>query len=124
MSAAKLKQLVSYIEDNLESDLPLADIARVAGLSVSHMNTLFRRSTGIAIHQYVLRRRVERAKDLDQLGKAVEAALAQDGPVFVLSEVAAGEPEDLAPRVVHEPPEIANRFRRASLDAKVAGAKA
>jgi thiamine pyrophosphate-dependent acetolactate synthase large subunit-like protein len=66
--------------------------------------------------------RVERAQDLDGLGRAVEAALAQDGPAFVLAEVAGGEPEDLAPRVVHEPPEISNRFRRASLDAKVAGA--
>src|SRR5262249_55199383 len=66
---------------------------------------------------------VDPAQDLDALGRAVEAALAHDGPAFILSEVAGGEPEDLAPRVVHEPPEISNRFRRASLDAKVAGAK-
>jgi len=64
VSAARLKQLVAYIEDNLESDLSLAEIASIAGLSVSHLKTLFRQATGISVHQYVLRRRVERAKVL------------------------------------------------------------
>jgi AraC family transcriptional regulator len=64
MSAAKLKQVVTYIEDNLESELSLAEIAVIAGISVSHLKTLFRQSTGTPVHQYVLRRRVERAKAL------------------------------------------------------------
>jgi len=64
VSAARLKQLVAYIEDNLESDLSLAEIASIASLSVSHLKTLFRQATGISVHQYVLRRRVERAKVL------------------------------------------------------------
>lgn len=67
---------------------------------------------------------VARAKDLEHLGRAVAAGLAADGPAFILAEVAGGEPHDLAPRVVHEPPEISNRFRRAALDPAVAGAKA
>ena len=66
MSAAKLKQIVTYIEDNLESELSLAEIAAVASVSVSHLKTLFRQSTGTPVHQYVLRRRVERAKALLQ----------------------------------------------------------
>ena len=64
MSAAKLKQIVTYIEDNLESELSLAEIASIASISVSHLKTLFRQSTGTPVHQYVLRRRVERAKAL------------------------------------------------------------
>jgi AraC family transcriptional regulator len=66
LSAWRLKQVISYIEDNLESDLSLAEIAVVAGISVSHLKTLFRQSTGTPVHQYVLRRRVERAKLLLQ----------------------------------------------------------
>lgn len=66
MSAWKLKQVISHIEDNLESELSLAEIAAVAGVSVSHLKTLFRQSTGTPVHQYVLRRRVERAKLLLQ----------------------------------------------------------
>jgi AraC family transcriptional regulator len=66
LGAWKLKQVISYIEDNLESELSLAEIAAVAGVSVSHLKTLFRQSTGMPVHQYVLRRRVERAKLLLQ----------------------------------------------------------
>lgn len=66
LSSTKLKHVVSYIEDNLESELSLAEIATVAGCSVSHLKTLFRHSTGTPVHQYILRRRVERAKLLLQ----------------------------------------------------------
>jgi AraC family transcriptional regulator len=66
LSAWKLKLVISHIEDNLESELSLAEIAKVAGVSVSHLKTLFRRSTGTPVHQYILRRRVERAKLLLQ----------------------------------------------------------
>lgn len=66
LSTAKLKHLVTHIEDNLESDLSLNELASVAAMSVSHLKTLFRRSTGVPVHQYVLRRRVERAKLLLQ----------------------------------------------------------
>jgi AraC family transcriptional regulator len=66
LSAWKLKLVISHIEDNLETDLSLAEIAQVASVSVSHLKTLFRRSTGTPVHQYILRRRVERAKLLLQ----------------------------------------------------------
>jgi sulfopyruvate decarboxylase subunit beta len=66
----------------------------------------------------------ERAKDLTALARAVEGGLKKSGPTFILAEVAAGEPADLAPRVKHEPPEMVNRFRKASKDAATAGAKA
>lgn len=66
LSAEKLQRVVSYIEDNLESELPLADIAAIAGISVSHLKTLFRHSMDSPVHRYVLRRRVERAQLLLQ----------------------------------------------------------
>ncbi len=58
--------------------------------------------------------RAVRVKTLDELGAAIELALAASGPSFILAEVAAGEPRDLAPRVVHEPPAIARRVREAA----------
>lgn len=76
LSAWKLKLVISHIEDNLERELPLAEIAKVAGVSVSHLKTLFRRSTGAPVHQYILRRRVERAKSLLQEGKLSIAQIA------------------------------------------------
>lgn len=76
LSAWKLKLVISHIEDNLESELSLAEIAKVAGVSVSHLKTLFRRSTGVPVHQYILRRRVERAKLLLQDGSLSIAQIA------------------------------------------------
>jgi AraC family transcriptional regulator len=61
MPGRKLKSVLSYIEDNLGRDLGLGEIAEAAGLSVSHFKALFRKSLGMPPHQYLIRRRVERA---------------------------------------------------------------
>lgn len=68
LSGFKLKQLLGYIEDHLDSDLSLVEVAAVADLSVSHLKTLFRQTTGVSVHQYVIRRRVERAEELLRTG--------------------------------------------------------
>jgi AraC family transcriptional regulator len=64
MSDRKLRRVLSYIEDNLAQDISLRDIATSAGLSVSHLTPLFRETVGLPVHQYLIRRRVERAKEL------------------------------------------------------------
>jgi AraC family transcriptional regulator len=61
MPGRKLKVILGYIEDNLGRDLGLEEIAGVAGLSVSHFKSVFRKSLGVPPHQYLIRRRVERA---------------------------------------------------------------
>jgi AraC family transcriptional regulator len=82
MSGRRLREVLSYVEDHLGRELSLKEIADVAGLSVSHCNTAFRKSVGMPVHQYVIRRRVERAKTLLSEGKlsisqiAVEAGFA------------------------------------------------
>jgi AraC family transcriptional regulator len=73
LGGRRLKQVLSFIEDQLGEDLSLKQIAGVAGVSSSHMKTLFRRSVGVPVHQYVIQRRVERAKTLmlqDELSMA------------------------------------------------------
>lgn len=64
LSDRKFRQVLEYIEANLDRNISLADIAGVAGLSVSHFKSLFRESAGVPAHQYLIRRRVERAKNL------------------------------------------------------------
>ncbi len=59
--------------------------------------------------------RAVRVKTLDELEAAIALGLAASGPSFILAEVAPGEPRELAPRVVHEPPAIARRVREAAL---------
>jgi AraC family transcriptional regulator len=59
-----MKTVVAYIDENLARDVSLAELAAVAGLSVTHFRSLFRESAGLPVHQYLIRRRVERAKSL------------------------------------------------------------
>src|SRR5262249_18724220 len=64
LSGRRLKDVLSYIEDNLNWNISLEDIPRSSGLSVSAFQTLFRCGVGIPAHQYLIRRRVDRAKSL------------------------------------------------------------
>jgi AraC-like DNA-binding protein len=52
------------LEQKLESDLALADIAAECGLSSSHFTRAFCASTGVPPHRWLMQRRVERAKAL------------------------------------------------------------
>ncbi len=64
LAARQLRVLTEFIETNLDQKLQLADLAVVAGVSVTRLKTLFRNSTGTPVHQYVIRRRVEYARAL------------------------------------------------------------
>lgn len=64
LSPRKLRQAISYIHDNLETDLSLAEIAAVVEMSMYHFSRLFKQSTGFAPHQYVMNCRIARAKKL------------------------------------------------------------
>ena len=63
-SGFRLRKVLSYIEEHLGEDLSLETLATIGGLSVSHSQRAFRDMVGISIHQYVIQRRVERAKSL------------------------------------------------------------
>jgi AraC family transcriptional regulator len=63
-SARQLRSLTDFIEGNLDRKLCLADLAIVAGVSATRLKTLFRNSTGVPVHQYVIRRRVDYARAL------------------------------------------------------------
>jgi AraC family transcriptional regulator len=60
----RVRSIVQYIEENLESGLGLPDIAAAGGLSVSNLKTVFRHATGQSVYQYVIQRRVALAERL------------------------------------------------------------
>jgi AraC family transcriptional regulator len=62
LSKPQLRRIVDYVEANLDSELSLARLACVAGMSVPHLTALFRRTLGLSLHRYVVERRVERAR--------------------------------------------------------------
>jgi AraC family transcriptional regulator len=64
LSKRALRAAIDYVGDNLEKDLKLAEIAGAAHMSPYHFSRLFKESTGLTPHQYVIERRVQRAKEL------------------------------------------------------------
>lgn len=63
-TAAKVQTALAFIDEHLGEGLTLPAIARPLALSPHHFAHVFKRATGVAPHQYVMRRRVERAKEL------------------------------------------------------------
>ncbi|HJQ27162.1 MAG TPA: AraC family transcriptional regulator [Blastocatellia bacterium] len=78
LSDRRLRRALDYIEANLGQNIALADIAAVVGLSVSHFKILFREAVGLPAHQYLIRRRVERAKSLLSEGKLSISQIAME----------------------------------------------
>jgi AraC family transcriptional regulator len=62
----RLRAVVEYIEEHLDASPTLEQVAAVASLSVYHFARQFKTATGLPPHQYVIVRRVERAKHLLQ----------------------------------------------------------
>lgn len=64
LSRSKLNRVLEYINANLSDDLELGVLAKVAGVNLYHFAKAFKQSTSESPHQYVLRRRIEQAREL------------------------------------------------------------
>ena len=64
LAANKLEQAKEYINENLETNIQLKDIARELDISQYYFSHLFRKSTGISPYRYVIQQRVAKAKEL------------------------------------------------------------
>lgn len=62
--------MTELVHAEIEKELSLAEMAETAGLSTAHFSQMFRKSTGESPHQFVLRHRVERAKELLRTSEA------------------------------------------------------
>jgi AraC family transcriptional regulator len=73
----RLKRVVEYVDNHLSGKITLLDLAAVAGLSRMHFAAQFRAATGFRPHEYLLRRRIQRAEELLRLSTMtlVEIAL-------------------------------------------------
>ena len=76
LPSQQLTRVREYIEAHLAGDVSLQRLARVAGVSVSHFRVLFKRSTGMTAHEYVIRCRVQRARALLIEGKQTMSEVA------------------------------------------------
>jgi AraC-like DNA-binding protein len=60
----RLKRVVDYVNAHLASRITLADLAGAAGRTRMHFAAQFRVATGTRPHDFILRRRIERAQEL------------------------------------------------------------
>jgi AraC family transcriptional regulator len=62
LTRSQARRVLEYIETNLSREMTLREMAGIVDLSPYHFARMFKRTMSAAPHQYVLRRRVERAK--------------------------------------------------------------
>jgi AraC family transcriptional regulator len=59
-----LRKIKELLQEKMEDDLSLDEMARAVGLSAGHFSQVFRDTTGQTPHQCLLRYRVQRAKEM------------------------------------------------------------
>ncbi len=62
LSGSRLRRVAEYIQQNLDKDLSLAELAAVVYMSPYHFARLFKDSTGVPPHRFVVRQRIARAR--------------------------------------------------------------
>jgi AraC family transcriptional regulator len=76
IAPSTLRRCIALMEERLEGDLRLDELAREAGLSTSHFIRSFRQTTGKTPYQFLLDRRVQRAQTLMHDSRASLAKIA------------------------------------------------
>lgn len=79
LSNQRLNRAIEMIEDQLGGQIRLDDLAAEAGLSPEHLRREFKRCVGETPHEYMRRRRTERARELLSMGYTIADVAAQLG---------------------------------------------
>jgi AraC family transcriptional regulator len=64
LAPARLRKVKELVHARIDEDLTLEEMAASVDLSLAHFSQVFRKATGQSPHQFVLRHRVERAKEI------------------------------------------------------------
>jgi AraC family transcriptional regulator len=64
LSHRKLQQVLEYIHEYLAEDISITEIAEQVEMSRYYFSRLFKQSIGVSPYQYVMQKRIERAKSL------------------------------------------------------------
>jgi AraC family transcriptional regulator len=84
LALVQLERVIDYIDTylvggspNENRDLSLRELAQLVQLSPHYFSQLFKQSTGFAPHQYILRCRIDRGKQLLRQGELSIAGVAK-----------------------------------------------
>jgi len=70
-NSPQVQQAISYINENICTQIQLEDLAKRTGLSLSGFKQKFRRETGISPREYINTKKIEKAKEMLKSGKTV-----------------------------------------------------
>ena len=63
-----MRRVTELVHEKIEDELSLDEMAESAGLSTGYFSQVFRKSTGETPHHFLLRHRIERAKEILRVG--------------------------------------------------------
>lgn len=106
LSPWQIRKVSSHVEANLDRSIKNEELATLARLNTSHFGRAFRNSFGEPPHEYVIRRRVERAQGLMLTTNASLSEIALDCGLADQSHLTR-----LFRRIVGESPRIWRRSR-------------
>jgi AraC family transcriptional regulator len=70
LGSARLRRIKEFVHAKMEDEFTLCEMAQSVELSTAHFSRMFRKSTGESPHHFVLRHRVERAKEMLRAAEA------------------------------------------------------
>jgi AraC family transcriptional regulator len=62
--SARFKPVIDFVEESLDREISLNEMASLVGLSVTHFSHAFRTKYGVSPYRYILQRRIRRAATL------------------------------------------------------------
>jgi AraC family transcriptional regulator len=77
LPGCRLRRVTEYIQQNLDKDLRVAALADVVYMSPYHFARLFKGSTGVPPHRFVVRQRIARARGVLATPELSIAAIAR-----------------------------------------------
>ncbi len=77
--AKDLAEVIRYIDSNIEQQLELNELGSLFFISPQHLIRIFKKYTSITVHDYIVCKRVIRAKELIRKGYSLESSLKDAG---------------------------------------------
>lgn len=76
---SQVEKVISYINTHYTEDISLDTLENIFFLSKHHLCRIFRKATGLTIHEYISRKRINKVKELRKIGKSISDAAMLSG---------------------------------------------
>ncbi len=76
---SQAEQVISYINNHYIEDIDLVTLANTFYISPNYLCRIFRKATGLTVHDYIRRKRLSKVRDLRAKGKSISEAAMLSG---------------------------------------------